>query len=64
MSLEVHSRPNESIENLLRRFKRNLKRENRFVEIRKHDFFVKPSEKRRLKKRRKKLTDGTDIEDR
>jgi ribosomal protein S21 len=63
VSLGVVVRDNENIEHALRRWKRNLKNEDRFVEMRKHDHFIKPSEKRRLKKRRKKLSDGTSIGD-
>ena len=58
----VIARKGESIDKLLQRLKKSLKDENVVMDMRKHDFFVKPSEKRRLKKRRKKLTNGTQIE--
>lgn len=62
-ALRVEAKPNEDVESLLRRFKKKLKRDNRFLEIRKHDHFVSASEKKREKKRRRKLSDGRDIRD-
>ena len=49
----------ENIESMLRRFKKFLKMEDQFKELRKHDFFLKKSDKRKLKRRRRKFTDGT-----
>jgi|TARA_Y100000310_G_C20445158_1_gene698028 ribosomal protein S21 len=61
MALYVVNKGNEGIESMLKRFKRVLKDEGRFIEMRKQDFFVKPSELKRKKRRRKKFVDGTDI---
>lgn len=60
--LKVDARDRENIEVLLRRFKRLLKKDGRIMEIRKWDYYVKPSEKKKLKKRRKKFTDGSNIQ--
>lgn len=61
MSLGVTNRGNETAEQLWRRFKKSLKKEDRMAEILKNRFYVKPSEKRKMKERRKKLSDGTDL---
>ena len=45
----------------LRLLKRKLKREGFFVEMRKREFYRKPSELKKLKKRRRKLSDGTEL---
>src|ERR1051325_10858723 len=39
----------ESIENALRRFKRQVQQEGIIKDVKKHSFFLKPGEKRRLK---------------
>ncbi len=39
----------ESIESALRRFKRKVQQEDIIKEIKKHSFYLKPGEKRRLK---------------
>ena len=39
----------ESIESALRRFKRQVQQEGIIKEVKKHSFYVKPGEKRRLK---------------
>jgi small subunit ribosomal protein S21 len=39
----------ESIESALRRFKRQVQQEGIIKEIKKHSFYVKPGEKKRLK---------------
>jgi len=61
--LSVEVKPGEDKEYALRRFKQKLKRDDRFVEMRRHDYFIKPSAKKRLKRRRKKLSDGRDMQD-
>lgn len=43
--------PNESIEKLIRRFKRKVKTEGIFEDMKKNEFFEKPSAKRRLKRK-------------
>ena len=62
MSLQVESRYKENIESLLRRFKRQMKWEGRMLEIREHEFYLKPSQKRKLKQRRKKTVSGDSID--
>jgi len=52
--------PNE-LEKALRLLKRKLKREGFFLEMRKREFYRKPSEIKKSKKRRKKAIDGTDL---
>jgi len=61
MALKVEARKGEDVENLLRRFKRKLKKEDRIIEIRKWDYYQKPSDKKRAKRRRKKFSDGRDF---
>ena len=39
----------ESIESALRRFKRQVQQEGIIKEVKRHSFFLKPGEKRRLK---------------
>ncbi|HSR50177.1 MAG TPA: 30S ribosomal protein S21 [Acidobacteriota bacterium] len=46
---EVHVGENESLESALRRFKRKVQQEDIIKDIKKHSFYLKPGEKRRLK---------------
>ena len=46
---EVRMFEGESIESALRRFKRQVQQEGIIKEVKKHSFYVKPGEKRRLK---------------
>ena len=46
---EVRMFEGESIESVLRRFKRQVQQEGIIKEVKKHSFYVKPGEKRRLK---------------
>ena len=46
---EVRIHDGESIESALRRFKRQVQQEGIIKEVKKHSFFLKPGEKRRLK---------------
>lgn len=62
-ALQVIANDGENIENLLRRFKKKLKYEGRFLEMRKKDFYIKKSERLRKRRRRKKLSDGTSIKE-
>ena len=39
----------ESLENALRRFKRKVQQEDIIKEVKKHSFFLKPGEKKRIK---------------
>ncbi len=45
----VYVQDGESLESALRRFKRKVQQEDIIREAKKHAFFVKPGEKRRLK---------------
>jgi small subunit ribosomal protein S21 len=46
---EVRLQEGESVENALRRFKRKVQTENIIGEVKRHSFYLKPGEKRRLK---------------
>jgi small subunit ribosomal protein S21 len=46
---EVRIQDGESIENALRRFKRRVQQEDIIKEVRKHSFYLKPGEKKRIK---------------
>ena len=46
---EVRIQDGESIENALRRFKRKVQQEDIIKEVKKHSFYMKPGEKKRLK---------------
>ena len=49
MSLaEVRLQNGESLENALRRFKRKVQAEDIIKEVRRHSYYLKPGEKRRL----------------
>jgi small subunit ribosomal protein S21 len=46
---EVKLQEGESIDNLLRRFKRKVQQEDIIKEIKRHSYYLKPGEKRRVK---------------
>ena len=46
---EVRLQDGESLENALRRFKRKVQQEDIIKEIKRHSFYLKPGEKRRVK---------------
>ena len=46
---EVRIQDGESIENALRRFKRKVQQEDIIKEVKKHSFYQKPGEKKRVK---------------
>ena len=46
---EVRIYDGESIESALRRFKRQVQQEGILKDVKKHSFFLKPGEKKRLK---------------
>jgi len=46
---EVRIQDGESIENALRRFKRKVQQEDIIKEVKKHTFYLKPGEKKRIK---------------
>ena len=46
---EVRIQEGESLENALRRFKRKVQQEDIIKEVKKHSFYLKPGEKKRVK---------------
>jgi small subunit ribosomal protein S21 len=46
---EVRLQEGESLENALRRFKRRVQQEDIIKEVKKHSFYLKPGEKKRVK---------------
>ena len=46
---EVRLQEGESLENALRRFKRKVQTEDIINEVKKHSFYLKPGEKKRVK---------------
>jgi small subunit ribosomal protein S21 len=46
---EVRLQEGESIESALRRFKRKVQTENIVGDVKRHSYYLKPGEKRRLK---------------
>jgi small subunit ribosomal protein S21 len=46
---EIRLQEGESLENALRRFKRKVQQEDIIKEIKRHSFYLKPGEKRRVK---------------
>lgn len=59
-SVSVNVR-NGDIEGALRLLKRKLKKDNFYVELKKKEFYLKPSVERKLKKRRKKSISGDEL---
>ena len=63
---EVRLQEGESLENALRRFKRKVQQEDIIKEVKRHSFYLKPGEKKRVKaalarKRARKKTEGTGL---
>ena len=46
---EVRLQEGESIDNALRRFKRKVQMENIIGEVKRHSYYLKPGERRRVK---------------
>ena len=46
---EVKVQEGETVENLLRRFKRKVQQEDIIKEVKRHSFYLKPGEKKRVK---------------
>ena len=46
---EVRIQEDESLESALRRFKRKVQQEDIIKEIKKHSYYLKPGERRRIK---------------
>ncbi len=53
-SLSVEPRPNESFERMVRRFIKKVKKEGILEEVRERRRYLKPSEKKRLKRAKAK----------
>ena len=51
----------DQLEHALRLLKRKLKKENFYVELRRREFYQKPSEIKRAKKRRRKTIEGVEL---
>tara|TARA_R100001377_G_C3080716_1_gene72314 strand:+ start:30 stop:239 length:210 start_codon:yes stop_codon:yes gene_type:complete len=51
----------DDLEKAMRLLKRKLKREGFFLELRKREYYRKPSEIKKSKKRRRKAIDGTEL---
>jgi small subunit ribosomal protein S21 len=54
---EVIIQESESLENALRRFKRKVQQEDIIKEIKKHSFYMKPGERKRLRKKQRREAD-------
>jgi small subunit ribosomal protein S21 len=46
---EVHIQDGETLENALRRFKRKVLQEDIIREVKRHSFYLKPGQKKRIK---------------
>ena len=62
---EVHLQDGETLENALRRFKRKVLQEDIIKEVKRHAFYLKPGQKKRIKSalarkrnRKKRMRDG------
>ena len=49
MAKVVQKYPGEPLEPMFRRFKKKLEKENTLKDMRKHDYYLSPAEKRKLK---------------
>lgn len=47
--MAIKRRPEETVDSMLRRFKKEVLKSEVLKDLRKHEFYVAPSEKRRLK---------------
>ena len=47
--MAVKARPGETVDSLLRRFKKDVLKSEVLKDLRKHEYYISPSEKRRLK---------------
>ena len=60
-SVSVSLKNRDDLEYALRLLKRKLKRDGFYVEMRKREFYKKPSEIKKAKKRRRKSIDGDEL---
>lgn len=49
--MAIKAKPNETVDSMLRRFKRETLKSGILQDLRKHEFFMSPSEKRRKKQK-------------
>ena len=47
--MAIKARPGENLDSMLRRFKKEVLKSEVLKDLRKHEYYVSPSEKRRLK---------------
>ena len=47
--MAIKRRPDESVDSMLRRFKKEVLKSDLLKDLRKHEYYISPSEKRRLK---------------
>ena len=47
--MAVKARPGETVDSLLRRFKKDVLKSEVLKDLRKHEYYISPSQKRRLK---------------
>lgn len=47
--MAVKRRPEESVESMLKRFKKEMLKSEVLKDLRKHEYYIPPSEKRRIK---------------
>ena len=59
--VSVEVRGPDQLEYALKLLKRKLKKENLYVELRRKEFYQKPSEIKKAKQRRRKTSDGDDL---
>ena len=60
-SVSISLKNKDDLEYALRLLKRKLKRDGFYVEMRKREFYRKPSEIKKAKKRRRKSIDGDEL---
>ena len=60
-SVSLSLKNKDDLEYALRLLKRKLKRDGFYVEMRKREFYKKPSEIKKAKKRRRKSIDGDEL---
>ena len=60
-AVSVELKSQDDLEMCLRLLKRKLKREGFFLELRRREYYQKPSEIKKSKKRRRKAIDGTEL---
>lgn len=49
LAVRVKKRDNETVDEILARFKRNVNRSNILADVRKHEFYLKPGVRKRMR---------------